>query len=62
MALILQPSPDDLLGPTDGGEVSAQRVDVRGVEEIDSALGGGVQDGVALGLVALKTEGHGAKA
>ena len=62
VAPALQPAAHDLFGASDGRDVAAQRIDVRGVEEIDAAVGGRVEDGVALRFVALQTEGHGAEA
>ena len=41
---------------------AAQRIDVGRVEEIDAALRGRIEDGVASRLVALKPEGHRAEA
>ena len=62
VAPALQPAAHDLFGAPDRRDVAAQRIDVGRVEEIDAAVGGRVEDGVALGLVALQTEGHGAEA
>lgn len=45
-----------------GGEAAAERIDVGGVEEVDAAFRGGVEDGVAARFVALAAEGHGAEA
>ena len=53
-----QPAPDDLLGPAHRGQISAQRIDIGGVNEIYSALRGSVQHRMALRLIALDTEGH----
>src|SRR5579864_2343495 len=61
-ALALQPAADDLLGSTCRLTAAAERIDVRGVEEIDAALGSFVEDGSASLLVALKPEGHRAEA
>ena len=58
LTFAFQPAPDDLLGPADQGQISTQGIDIGGVNEIDSALGGGVQHRMALRLIALDTEGH----
>ena len=62
VALALQPAADDLLGAARGVEVAAQRIGVGGVEEVDAALGGVVQDRDRCRLVALQAERHRAEA
>ena len=62
MALARQPAAEDLLGAADRLAVAAERIDIGRVEKVDAALGGGIQDGAALRLVALKPEGHRAEA
>ena len=59
MALAFQPRADDLLGASGCVLATAQRIDVRGVEEIDASRGGRVQDRVALCRVALPGGCHG---
>ena len=50
------------LGPAHRGQISAQRIDIGGIEEIDAARSRFVQNCVALRFIALKSEGHGPKA
>ena len=57
LALPLQPRPDDVLGQA-AAAVAARWIDVGGIEKVDASVGGDVKDGVALGDVALRAEGH----
>ena len=41
-----------------GGQIAAQRVGVRGVDEVDTALGRPVEDADRGRLVTLQSEGH----
>src|SRR5262249_20137912 len=61
-APLLHPLAEDLLGAPDRLEAAAERVDVRGVEEADAPLHGGVEDREARVAVALEAEGHRAEA
>src|SRR5581483_870 len=49
---------EDLLGDAARAQVPAQRVGVRGVEEVDAALGRPVEDRERRALVGLKSERH----
>src|SRR5208282_6841824 len=60
--LAVQPAPQDLLGHPAGRKLPAQRVGIGGVEEVDAALGGPVEDRPRRGLVALESEGNRAQA
>jgi len=62
VAAALQPAAQDLLGAAGGADVPAEGIDVGRVQEVDAGLGGGVEDGPAVRLVALQAEGHGAQA
>ena len=62
VAALAHPATDDLLGAADGLERAAERIDVGGVEEVDAALDGAVEDGERRLLVALIAEGHRAEA
>ena len=54
----LQPATEDLLGATLGCEIAAERIGVRGVDEVDAALGSPIEDRDRGGLVGLQSEGH----
>lgn len=54
--------PRDLLCAPYGAAVPAEWIDVRGIDEIDSAYCRRVENCVALSPVALEAEGHGAEA
>ena len=43
-------------------EIAAQGIDIGRVEKIDAARRGRIEDGAALGFIALQAEGHGAEA
>ena len=53
-----QPATEDLLGATLGCKVAAERIGVRGVDEVDAALRSPIEDRDRGGLVALQSEGH----
>ena len=55
VAALREPGAEDLLG---AALVLAPAVDVRGVEEVDARLQGGVHEGVAVALVGLGAEVH----
>jgi len=57
-ALALQPAAENLLGASGRRAVSAERINVGGIEKIDAAFRGGIKDGDAFELVALKPEIH----
>ena len=61
-ALALQPAAENLLGASGRRAVSAERINVGGIEKIDAAFRGGIKDGDAFELVALKPEIHRSKA
>jgi len=54
----MKPSPDYLLGSPSGLQGHRDRVDICGVDEVDTALSGGVHDLERGLLVALITKGH----
>jgi hypothetical protein len=60
--LAAQPAADDLLRAAGRVVAATERIDVGGIEEVDATRRCRVQDGVALGLVALQAEGHRAQA
>jgi hypothetical protein len=53
---------EDLFSPADRLAVAAQWIDIGGVDGIDAAGRGGIQDRAALRDIALQPEGHGAQA
>ena len=53
-----QPATEDLLGATLGCKVAAERIGVRGVDEVDAALRSPIEDRDRGGLVGLQSEGH----
>src|SRR5262249_36518682 len=59
--LALEPSADNLLGSSGCLPATAKRIYFGRIQEIDAAFGSRVEDGGALRLVALKSEGHGAE-
>ena len=54
----LQPATEDLLGATLGCEIAAERISVRGVDEVDAALCSPIEDRDRGRLVTLQSEGH----
>ena len=54
----LQPAAEDFLGDPAGTQVPAERVGVRGVDEVDAAFGRAVEDRPRGRFVALQTERH----
>ena len=57
-----EPPTHDFLGAPHGGAVTAQRINVGGVDERDTTFGRGVEDGMAGVLLTLVPERHGAEA
>ena len=53
-----QPAAQDFLGDAAGAQVPAQGVGIRGIDEVDSALSGPVEDGGGGALIGLQSEGH----
>jgi len=60
--LAAQPAAEDLLGDSPRGQISAQRVGVGRVEEVDTAFGGAVENDPRGRLIALQSERHRAQA
>ena len=54
----LQPATEDLLGATLGREIAAERIDVRGIDEVDAAFRSSIENRHRRRLVTLQSEGH----
>src|SRR5690348_14987157 len=54
----LQPAAEDFFCPAGRGSVATQRIDVCRIQKIDTAFGRGIENGIALLFMALKSKRH----